>query len=56
VIGAGSHRAEFRKLLVEPAFLFFKAKYGCVNDLVCKRRNGQYVCSPIHIWHDSVLG
>jgi hypothetical protein len=37
--GAVPHRAEFRKLRIEPTFLFFKAKYGCVNDLVCETWN-----------------
>jgi hypothetical protein len=49
VIVTGSHRAEFRKLLIEPSFLFFEAKDGCVNDLVRETWNRHYLCSPIHI-------
>jgi hypothetical protein len=33
-------------LRIQAAFLFFKAKYGCVNNLVGKFRSCHFVCSP----------
>jgi hypothetical protein len=49
VIGTVPHRAEFRELRIDVAFLFFKANKGCVNDRVRKPWNGHFCCSPTYI-------
>jgi len=45
---ARPHGAQFRDLLIEPAFLFFKAKNGCVDYLVRQFWNCHFVVHPQH--------